>query len=337
MKELKSIGILLIISSFLSSPVLHAQNTQIKGFADALAAVQNDKLSFALGEQDLFITSELSDRFSFLGESVFRFTNTTPTKFSVSIERIVIKYNFSGNHNILVGKHHTPINYWNDTYHHGRVLFPTIFRPLLFDANIIPLHTTGVSLQGHNLGDLKFGYDLMVGNGLGSTDVLDNDARKSITAAVHIKPAEGLRLGISWYNDGISEGATGHDGMPMHWAVDQNLFTGSVAYFGNKFEVLAEGTLGINKTDTTGSQRTLASYIYAGFKIREKIVPYVRLDNLAFQEGEIFYANNNTTSIVGGIRYNINFVTAVKMEYQHQHAAKDGDSNRFTMQLAIGF
>ncbi len=337
MKDLKSIAILIVINGFISNSALYAQNTQIKGFAEALMGVQNDKLSFALGEQDLFITSELSDRFSFLGESVFRFTNNTPTKFSVSIERIVIKYNFYGNHNILVGKHHTPINYWNDTYHHGRVLFPTIFRPLLFEANIIPLHTTGVGLQGQNLGDLKFGYDLMVGNGLGSTDVLDNDARKSITAAMHIKPAEGLRFGLSWYNDGIAKGATGHDGLPTQWAVEQNLFTGSVAYFGNKFEVLAEGTLGMNKTDTTGSQQTLASYIYAGFKIKEKIVPYVRLDNLSFQEGEIFYHNNNTTSIVGGIRYNINYLTAVKMEYQHQHAAKDGDSNRFTMQLAIGF
>jgi hypothetical protein len=337
MRELRSIAILVIIHVFISNPALYGQSTQIKGFAEALMGVQKDKLSFALGEQDLFITSELSDRFSFLGESVFRFTDNTPTKFSVSIERIVIKYNFFGNHNILIGKHHTPINYWNDTYHHGRVLFPTIFRPLLFEANIIPLHTTGIGLQGQNLGNLKFGYDLMVGNGIGSTDVLDNDTRKSITAAIHIKPAEGLRFGVSWYNDGIAKGATTHDGMPTQWAVDQNLFTGSIAYFGNKFEVLAEGTLGINKTDTTGSQQTLASYIYAGFKIREKIVPYMRLDNLAFQEGEIFYHNNNTTSIVGGIRYNINYVTAVKLEYQHQHAAKDGDSNRFTMQVAIGF
>src|SRR5436190_19500345 len=109
MKELRPIAILVILNSFISNSALYGQNTQIKGFVDALAGIQNDKLSFALGEQDLFITSELSDRFSFLGESVFRFTNTTPTKFSVSIERIVIKYNFSGNHNILVGKHHTPI------------------------------------------------------------------------------------------------------------------------------------------------------------------------------------------------------------------------------------
>jgi hypothetical protein len=313
-----------------------SQNTQIRGFIDVLSGIQQNKLSFELGEQDLFITSELNDRFSFLGESVFRFTSATATKFSVSIERIVIKYNIAGNHNLLVGKHHTPVNYWNDTYHHGRVLFPTIYRPLLFDANIIPLHTTGISFQGHNLGDLKFGYDLMLGNGIGSSDVLDNDKRKSITAAVHIKPAEGLRFGLSWYNDVIAKGATAHDEI-QRWQVKQNLFSGSAAYFGDKVELLAEATFGSNKTDTTGSQQTIASYIYAGFKIKEKVVPYLRFDQLHFQEGEIFFHNNNTTSIVGGIRYNINYLTAVKLEYQHQNSEHEGNMNKFTAQLAIGF
>ena len=319
-----------------SSTTLFSQNTQIRGFIDVLPGIEKGKLSFGLGEQDLFITSELNDRFSFLGESVFKFTSSTPTKFSVSIERIVIKYNIAGNHNLLIGKHHTPINFWNDTYHHGRVLFPTIFRPLLFDANIIPLHTTGISFQGHNLGNLKFGYDLMIGNGIGSSDVLDNNSGKSITAAVHIKPLEGLRFGFSWYNDIIGKGSTAHEKI-INWDVKQNLFSGSASYFGKKFEILAEGTLGINKSDTTGSQQTTASYIYAGFKIKEKVVPYIRLDQLHFQEGEIFYHRSNTTSFVGGIRYNINYLTALKVEYQHQRSALEGKADKFTAQLAIGF
>jgi hypothetical protein len=315
---------------------LNSQNTQIRGFVDALSTIQNGKLSFGLGEQDLFITSELNDRFSFLGESVFKFASSSPTKFSVSIERVVVKYNIGGNHNLLVGKHHTPINYWNDTYHHGRVLFPTIYRPLLFDANIIPIHTTGISFQGANLGEAKFGYDLMLGNGLGSSDVTDNDKRKSITAAVHLKPAEGLRIGLSWYNDVIAKGSTAHD-VIQQWKVKQNLFSGSASYFGDKFEVLAESTLGTNNTDTTGSQQTIASYIYAGIKIKEKLVPYLRFDQLHFQKGEIFYHNNNTTSIVVGMRYNINYLTAIKVEYQTQHSVHEGNSNKFSAQLAIGF
>ncbi len=313
-----------------------SQNTQIRGFVDVTSTLQDDKLSFALGEQDLFITSQISDRFSFLGESVFKFTNSSPTKFSVSIERIVIKYNIAGNHNILIGKHHTPVNYWNDTYHHGRVFFPTIYRPLLFDE-IVPIHTTGINFQGQNLGKLKFGYDLMIGNGLGSTDVLDNNSRKSITAAMHIKPADGLRFGISWYNDAIAKGATLHDGDILKWKVKQNLYTGSAAYFGDKFEVLAEGTLGNNNSDTTGSQHTLGGYVYAGIKLHEKIIPYVRLDNLHYGDGEIFYKNNNKSSLVGGIRYNINYLASLKLEYQHQHGAKSGNINQLTLQLAIGF
>ncbi len=325
-----------LLACFCPSTVLLSQNTQIRGFIDVLSGAEKGKMSFGLGEQDIFITSELNDRFTFLGESVFRFTTTTPTKFSVSIERIVIKYNIAGNHNLLVGKHHTPVNFWNDTYHHGRVLFPTIYRPLMFDANIIPLHTTGISFQGHNLGNIKFGYDLMIGNGIGSSDVLDNDKRKSITAAMHIKPVEGLRFGFSWYNDFIAKGATAHDHI-INWSVNQNLFSGSASYFGEKFEVLAEGTLATNTTDTTGSQQTVASYIYAGFKIKEKWVPYIRLDQLHFQEGEVFYHNDNTTSIVSGIRYNINYLTAVKIEYQHQNLAKGANTNKVTAQLAIGF
>jgi len=314
-----------------------SQRTDIRGFMDLSTFLQDDKVSFGLGEQDLFITSELSDRFSFLGESVFKFTPNTPTTFSVSIERAIVKYNFMGNHNLLIGKHHTPINYWNDTYHHGRVFFPTIYRPLLFEANIIPLHTTGISLQGQNLGDLKFGYDLMVGNGLGSNDVLDNDNRKSITAAVHIKPAEGLRIGFSWYNDEMAAGSTTHDGKLINWNVRQNLFSPSIAYFGEKFEVLAESTFASDHTDTTGTKQTFAGYLYAGYKIKERLVPYFRLDRLHFQEGEILFDKNNTTSIVGGIRYNINYLTVVKLEYQHESTELAKDINKVTFQIAVGF
>src|ERR1043166_1419295 len=75
-----------------------AQKTVIRGFADVTSTLQDNKLGFGLGEQDLFITSELTDRISFLGESVFKYSVSSATSFNVSIERIVIKYNFYGNH-----------------------------------------------------------------------------------------------------------------------------------------------------------------------------------------------------------------------------------------------
>jgi len=95
--------------------------------------------------------------------------------------------------------------------------------------------------------------------------------------------------------------------------------------------------LGLNKTDTTGTQQTAAWYVYGGIKIKEKVVPYIRIDQLHYQEGEIYYHKNNTTSFVGGIRYNINYLIALKLEYQHQRFEEGEDMNRLTAQLAVGF
>ncbi len=319
-----------------ASGKMFSQKTEIKGFIDARTYYQNEKLSFGLGEQDLFITSSLSDRVSFLGETVFRFDPNSPTTFSVSIERVVLKYNIGGNHNILLGKHHTPLNYWNDTYHHGRLFFPTIDRPLLFPSEIIPLHTTGISFQGHNLGKMKFGYDLMIGNGLGSTDVLDNDLHKSLTAAVHIKPVDYLRIGASYYNDMIAAGASVHGEVNPH-QVKQNQFSASISYFGKKFELLAEGAFITNETDSTGSKQTTAAYFYGGYKLTEKLTPYFRVDRQQFEEGELYYHKNDATLFLLGTRYQINYLTVIKLEYHQIDDEHNESINILTAQVAIGF
>jgi len=313
-----------------------AQRTQIKGFANADMYLEDGKLNFGFGEQDLFITSELNDHFSFLGETVFKYSPDSPTKFNVSVERIIMSYNYFGNHNVLIGKHHTPINYWNDTYHHGRVFFPTIGRPLLFDANIIPIHTTGLGLTGLNLGKLKFGYNFLLGNGIGSSDVADNDKYKSITAAVHIKPKDKLQLGLSIYNDVISEGAVEH-GHIIPEKINQQLYTATVAHFGSKFEFLAEGTFASNKAESTGTLHSFASYLYTGVRLHEKLVPYLRLDYLNLNDSELYYDGGDTFSYLAGIRYEINFLIVVKMEYQHIQKDNAGNRDILNTQIAIGF
>jgi len=335
-RQRKTANSLLMACCLLISLTGFSQNTFIKGFVDVRTAIEKAKWSFGLGEQDLFITSELSDRMSFLGESVFKFDAAEHTMFGVSIERIVFKYNFKGNHNILIGKHHTPLNYWNDTYHHGRLFFPTIDRPLLFSAEIIPLHTTGISIQGHDLGEAKFGYDFMIGNGLGSTDVADNDKYKSISAAFHVKPVDRLRIGASFYYDVISAGAHLHDRTILK-KVNQSLLSGSVAYFGKKFEILTEATTGTDKTDSTGRKNTLAGYFYGGLKIKEKWTPYFRVDHVHYQPGELFFVRNNAWSFLLGARLQINYLAVIKLEYQRQHFQFGGTSDKITAQVAVGF
>ena len=317
--------------------VCFSQKTQIRGFVDALASYTDKKVSFGLGEQDLFITSELSDRISFLGESVFKFSVSSPTSFDVSIERVVLKYNFYRNHNLLVGKQHTPINYWNYTYHHGRVFFPTIERPLVFEAGIIPLHTTGIGVQADNLGSGKLGYNFMVGNGLGSSDVLDNDKRKSITAELHVRPISNFTVGAAYYGDVIAKGSMSHNGHMVSRQVNQHLFSAVIAYFGPKFEFLTEESVTFNHSDTTGTKKTFAAYAYGGIKIKGKLVPYLRVDRLAYQSGELYYSGVNQTSFIAGCRYEINYLAVVKVEFQHRAQAVNGASNNASAQFAIGF
>ena len=214
----------------------NGQDTQIRGFVDFVTSYRNDQVNFSLGEQDLFITSDISDRVSFLGETVFKFSKDSPTKFDVSIERIILKYNIKGNHNILFGKHHTPANYWNDTYHHGRVFFPTIFRPSLFSEGVIPIHSTGILLQGQNLGKLRFGYDALIGNGEASNDAGDFNKMKSVLLGVSIKTIDGLKLGLNYYRDDIPAGAALHHSSIVGKSdVKQSLYSGYASYFGSKF------------------------------------------------------------------------------------------------------
>ena len=313
-----------------------AQDTQILGFVAGETYFQDDQLNFEIGEQDLFITSRLNEHFTFLGETVFKFSSGSPTNFNASVERIIISYNYRGNHNVLFGKHHTPINYWNDSYHHGRVFFPTIGRPVLFSEHFIPIHTTGIAFQGLNLGDLRFGYNIMIGNGLGSTDVADNNQAKSLTTALHIKPLDNLQLGLSWYRDEVDQGTSIH-GNPVANATKQNIFNATVARFGSKFELLAESAVAFNDAENVGSSTSFASYVYGGWRVNEKLVPYIRYDNLTFDDQDQFFNAEDVHSYIAGIRYEVSYLIVVKAEYQYSDREVTGNSSLLNAQIAIGF
>lgn len=313
-----------------------AQDTQIRGFANVDFYLQDEQLNFGFGEWDLFITSDLNDKFSFLGETTFKYSPSSPTKFGVAVERLIVNFNYKGNHSILAGKHHTPLNFWNDTYHHGRVFFPTLGKPLLFGAGIVPIHTTGIAFQGLNLGKLRWGYNLMIGNGIGSNEIADNDKFKSVTGAVNIQPVNNLKIGLSYYKDVISPGVV-FRGDTIQEKINQHLFTASVSYFGGILEVLAEGSVINNDAENTGNSQSYAAYIYTGIKIKEKWIPYMRLDLLTYHTGETYFGNENTTGFVGGIRYEITYLIVVKLEYQNIDREVSGNTNRLSAQIAIGF
>lgn len=63
---------------------------------------QKNNTTFNLGEQDFFVNADISERVSFLGETIIKFDGATTTKFSPSIERAQIKYNYFRNHSVMI-------------------------------------------------------------------------------------------------------------------------------------------------------------------------------------------------------------------------------------------
>lgn len=341
-----------LLTLFLTPTIHFAQETTVHGFTHTGVIYNQENFSFSLGEQDYFISSELNDKLTFLGESVFKYSGKSSTAFNVSLERIVLKYNYFGNHSILLGKHHTPIDYWNESFHHGRLFFPTIDRPKLF--SFIPIHTTGISFQGQNLGEHNFGYDLMIGNGMTSSDAKDHDKLKSLTLSIHYKTKQGTQFRMSFYNDkirnNISGAHTGHLklGKALNgYAGDVNfqLYSISAARINSKFEFLNEFILSRNSTDSLGVSHNMAAFLYTGYRLKN-LVPYLVIDICKIDPMDLHFINNNLLGFHLGLRYELNYLAAIKMEFIRNYSGKSVNdkfwveksvSDVFKLQFAIGF
>src|SRR6185437_12183959 len=92
--------------------------------------------------------------------------------FTTTLERSVIRYDYSDYFKISAGRYHTPISYWNTAYHHGLWLQTTISRPemIQFGGRLLPVHFVGLLAQGlvPGTGSLNLHYEAGVGNGRGA-------------------------------------------------------------------------------------------------------------------------------------------------------------------------
>ena len=292
--------VLMIVALFASDFEADAQTTfQMFGHLEAVAEQDGGEnySGFSIGEHDFFVTSQLTDRISFLSEMVIN-PQSGEGGFKTSLERVRLAFNYSGNHYLIVGKMHTPVNYWNDRFHHGRYLFPTIDRPQSF-SHLIPIHTLGFRLQGQNLGDLRFGYDIVVGNGLSSNDQGDDSWQKSVTTACHVKPWEGSRIGVSYYRDVIFDNMVsshgGHGGAHRHDVYDGdvnvNLLSASAGYENARWEMLYEYSISMQSyPDSAGaaSSSSYSTYLYLGLRLKNQAdVVYGLVDWLEIPEEDL--------------------------------------------------
>ncbi len=261
-----------------------------------LEKVDDPNSYFTVGEHAFFLTTNITDRIYYLGEFVVRPNGSSSTGYLPSIERSLIRYNYSQHHSVIAGKVHTPLNYWNDVYHHGRLFFPVIDRPFMF-SHYVPLHTLGVQFQGQNIGKLKFGYDVMIGNGINSSDTFAENIDPSFTMSMHVKPIEGMRLGGSFFYDYLdSNGYGAHSGHSVARNVSNELYNGplhfslttaSLAYFGEKFEILQEFAFNRNRTDSLGTSKNFGYFTYMAHRLSDKHVLYGLYDSIGAADNDL--------------------------------------------------
>src|SRR5947209_14753189 len=150
----------------LSKTLLH-----IRGFGDVTYhgdTRKGDTTAFSLGQWNLFVTSDVSEKFKFLSEIVFE--AGTDNAVGVDVERLLLQYAPTDYFNLSSGRYHTAIGYYNTAYHHSTWLQTATGRPFLFEfedkGGILPIHNAGVSASGLiPSGRLGLHYVAEIGNG----------------------------------------------------------------------------------------------------------------------------------------------------------------------------
>ena len=320
------------------------QKLTIRGFTDFTYLTGGHETgrtsAFGLGQFDLYMTSQVSGPLSFLSETVFEFDEES-SEFVVDVERVIAQYAIDDHLRLDVGKVHTPLGYWNNAYHHGLVMQPTIDRPQLVqfedDDGPLPVHTVGVEFSGRDLTSAHLGFDALLGNPLGNRPTSDNrNGATSVTLAVHSQVTTSLRVGLSGYRDQLETGSPTPRGDSLAAPMTQTIGGGFLAYFGERAETIVE----LHDIANESAGRTSSSpnwFAYAGLRVGGRFVPYLMHEDLDLKAGDPYFAPDNMRRETLGVRYEQAASAVYKMEVRSTDRRSFKRATELALQLAIAF
>jgi hypothetical protein len=330
---------------------------RIRGFGDMTLhgdTQKGDTTSFSLGQLNLFVTSDISEKFKFLSEIIFEggpdniygVTKGENNTFSVDVERYLVQYSYNDYLNVSAGRWHTAIGYYNTAYHHSTWFQTTTGRPFLFDfedrGGILPIHTVGVSASGLiPSGRLGLHYVAEVGNGRASRapliqepvqNVIDDQNHKAFNLGLFARPEaiRGLQVGFSAYRDLLAPNNSPRIG--------ETILAAHAVYVRPQFEWLNEALVvrhaifGTSQVFNTpgfytqiskqfGSYRPYFRYQYVNASDTEPVFPDVRL-----RQGPS-----------AGIRYDASESVALKLQYDYTALRGQAATNALALQVGFTF
>jgi hypothetical protein len=315
-------------------------NPLIFPLVPAGSAIHN---TFELGEFDLFLSSKLSPRISFLSEVVLGsdFTNT----WGLDIERLQVTYKVNPYFVISGGRYHTSIGYYNTAYHHGTWFQTATGRPFMYffedSGGILPVHSVGVTATGltPGTGSLELHWIAEVGIGRSSDpnaqpvqNFLSDKNHKDFNLAAYIKPhwLSGLQVGGSFYHDVMVPAGIPH--------VNQNIGSAYAVFFNSSWEFLNEAVLISNRLDGA-SVRTNTPLMYSQIARKfGKYRPYFRyqyVNGAANDPVNVFTGRYEGPS--EGVRMDYTDYVALKVQYNRLYQRNLPAANGVDMQVAYAF
>lgn len=300
------------------------------GYEDPVAS-NRGHAGFAIGSVDFVTSLRFGDHWRTFSETVI--DGGSNDSISFSQERLWASWIASDALYVKMGTEHSPISRWNQLYHHGHWLEPTIQRPMMvaFEGGqgILPMHRTGITVGGaRNLEAGRLEYFTSVANGRGETPrdkqrTEDADDQKSVDAGLAFEPAGGgLRFGVAMVYDTIPVDPASADPLrsrPMReW-----ITTAHVAWDPGPVDVLAEYACINHEARFDGSEYDSdAGYVQLSVPMGTW-TPYTRFDYRDMAEGDPFYGdmmlgrNFDRWSQSVGVRWDTHENVAVKTEVSY--------------------
>ncbi len=335
---------------------------RIRGFGDVNLHGDNyhpsggpgDRTAFALGQLNLFVTSDISDKFKFLSEIVFEAgpdniygqVRGPENSFGVDLERYLLTYSYNDYFNLAAGRYHTAIGYYNTAFHHSTWLQTTTGRPVLFafedQGGILPIHNVGVEAYGRiPSGSLGLHYVAEVGNGRESRlplqeepvqNVVDDTNHKAFNLAVFARPTglPGLQVGFSAYRDLLVP-----FGKP---AVSETILAAHAIYSATNFEwlneamVIRHAPMGLDHVFETPGFYSQISRRWGSYR------PYFRYQYINASPNEpIFPDVGLNAGPSAGLRYDASESVALKLQYDFTKLRNQPSTQGLTAQVGFTF